>query len=236
MMSEDYGFWFHYLVGKTAGPWNSYGTRHASFSEVSAVAVSNELSYGAIRTKIMDWVVCAFVRKGSSEGFYRMIGGRQIVRDAVDDALFHECGATQCATRLKDRNWAEGDSTFEQALYRFAYIKDIVGMRIRFDLSGDLMYKMWKALRNGEFYGEDNGTSPYEWGNPTAHTNSSYPLFMDALRQGPIKEEDTSDNGIFWRNDILKGGPNANGYYPIFFVLTKNQLTNWCGGFSCAAD
>ncbi len=171
--SEDYGFWFHYMLDKAPGWWNLGGRVHASFIAVAALAISNELGSNSLRNTIMPMAAEAFVRKGWTDGFYAMIGSRTIVRNAVDDALFfpRACDGCQSDTRLKDRNDAEGDGSFADALSRFVSGARGVG---QFDMNGGLAGTMDAALANPSFHNDGGGNSPYEWGNPTTWTNDHY--------------------------------------------------------------
>lgn|GEM_PF-4407532 len=227
--SETYGFWFHFLLNNTRGGWNSGGRSPTTFLAVAALAVSNELGHAeGLRNQIMGMAVEAFVRKGWTGGFYRMIGSRQVVREAVDTAILfpRNPGATFSPTRLRKRN-ANGDYSFENA--RNAFLSRIDA----FNLNGGLIGVMDDGLGNPAYHNDGGGNSPYDCGNPTRRTNERFPLFMDALKRPlPEKQKLTGENEIYFRTGWLDRMPDSN-YYPVFFVLTQKQQSHWCAGYSC---
>lgn len=224
------------MLNNTRGGWNSGGRSPTPFLAVAALAVANEISEAeGLRGQIMGMAVEAFVRKGWTDGFYRMIGSRQVVRRIVDSAiLFPRPVARDWSdTRLKKRNEAGGDYSFEQA--RNAFLSGVDGL----NLSGGLVGTMDSYLGNPMYHGNDD-RAPYDWGNPTKGTNERFPLFMAELARDigdydVLKQKKTGETEIYYRNTRL----NPNSYdpgtdtYPVFFVLTQPQQKHWCPGYSC---
>ncbi len=252
--SQNYGYWFHYMLDKAPGLWNGGGTRHVKFSDVAAYAISNELGSSSIRSDIMPMAIQAFVRKGWAQGFYKMIGSRQIVRNAVDDAIFEHCptlDTTGCLSSLHARNDA-ASGTFDDSLGIFVngYQKtDSEGKTVtinrgisQFDMSGGLADAMAEGLATSSWHGAGDGNSPYEWGNPPVDGIS--PWLRTALAQGRdigtifdinrpqvYYKSGGKPGGLFY--DSRDGTTIIGGkkYYSIYFVVTKNQLP-LCGS-SC---
>jgi len=183
----------------------------------------------------------AFVRKGWSGpgGFYAMIGSRQVVRNAVDDALFYEraTGEQQSCTRLWDRNQGTttycpraGDRSFEQALDAFFYGKYGIW---QFDDSGGLAGTMDWALNNPDFHNNGGGDTPYEWGNPPV--SGMPPGLRSALGVGHstgIGNDQVyykSSDGLTYKGNDPTTKIGGKDYYSIFFVVTQNQITPLCG-------
>ncbi|MEP7134387.1 MAG: RHS repeat-associated core domain-containing protein [Chloroflexota bacterium] len=243
--SEDYGYWFHYLLEKTPGWWNKNGTDHASFESVAALSISREAGANStIRTtRFPDLIVEAFVRKGWQVGFYTEIGSRQIVRQAVDEAIFFDNGYLSILANRDQRickanggglqcgkNGTQSRVSFDVALSKFsARLATFTVSDIGLDT------RMTSALGNVS-YRSDSPTAPWEFGNPTTYTQSAFPNFFSALKS-PLSGPGTVTTGeqqILYRDVSLSGDPK-NGYYNQAFVLTKPQLRYWCGGRSCVA-
>ncbi len=181
----------------------------------------------------MGMVIDAAVRKGFTwpGGFYRMIGGRAVVRTAVDTALFRPCGGDICDPWLVDRLWTkENEETgqFSDVINRFLHGDGSYGGSRRtgvtaFDTSGDLYDKMDKALRNYQ-----SSVGPVDWGNITDYTKKFDPFIQELKSELPREQKLLGDNEIYYRNAPYDGVNN------IFYILTTAQSQYWCSG-SCVA-
>jgi RHS repeat-associated protein len=163
VMSRDYGFWFHYLLEKTPGWWNGGGTRHVNFSDVAALSISSEVGKGVTRaSRYPDIVVEAFARKGRQIGFYEEVGGRQIVRAAVNATIFLNGGFFRIIAN-RDKSDRTGKVSFSDALNTFS--KRLDDFSINLPSGSDLATRMQQALQNSDnkVYNPDK---PWDWGNP----------------------------------------------------------------------
>ncbi len=241
--SETYGFWFHFLLNNAKGWWNFSGQLTTDFLTVAALAVDHEISEApGLRSEIMGFATQAFVRKGWTDGFYRMIGSRQVVRKLVDDAIMFDRkdGANRSWTRLWNRNKGNkndpnqpvGDRSLGDALSVFA------GEMNNFSLAGGLAGMMYEALANPAYHNDGGGKTPYEWGNPP---ESMYPKLRTALSNG--NAAGSLDTQVYYKNTDLtdKSGNIQVGkvqfgdkwYYSLYFVVTKNQIHELCSNISC---
>jgi hypothetical protein len=189
----------------------------------------------------MPIVVPLFTRRGWDDGFYKVIGGRQIVQQAVDEAIMFERDAnkTSSCIRLIGRNYgtSPGDCYGKPADREFNQALQVFAARIEnFNTRGGLLDLMSHDLqfeRNKLGYDD-----PYDWGNPTPWTAQTYGDFFGALKNDiSYPQKKIGERDIYFRNGKLDKHPVAvNGVYPgAYFILTHRQQDSWCKKSSCVA-
>jgi RHS repeat-associated protein len=211
---KEYGWWWHYLLERTPGPWNNFGKGHIKFSDVIAFALAAELST-SIDTypKIVGYAAGAFYTKGSGEGYYRMIGSRQSVYMRVNTALY---GSP-----------LGGTYDFNNNVKYFNEINDIANNARRLSARGE------DILKGTNLKPEEK--LAYEWGNPTL---SSPQKLLNALKS--FDNMGSRPGQVLWfSNQWYERFPttNVNGtiVYRLAFVVTEEQINELCGKASCVA-
>jgi RHS repeat-associated protein len=217
---KQYGWWWHYLLDRTPGWWNNYGEDHIMFSDVIAFALGVELSTMAKSDENADiwrYAAAAFATKGSSDGFYKMIGSRQSVFMRVNTALYGNPGG--------------GSYNFNKYGSKF---NEIFKADSDYHIKANMRSLGKQILQNTGFTAEER--LAYEWGNPTNRTPES---FLSALRSGNMGSLPTQ---VLYFSTTWKGKENTPWYedetsglriYEIAFVVTQQQLNTLCNYHSC---
>jgi hypothetical protein len=121
--SQSYGFWFHYLLNERSKRAKIDGSGKAvgepvSIATVLSYTLSAEAGVPGLYNKTMPYMVKALAHKGWMDGFYTAIGGRQVVREDMDNFIFlpridkeHD----PYVFRVKERNW-NGSLNGEEAV------------------------------------------------------------------------------------------------------------------------
>jgi hypothetical protein len=97
---------------------------------------------------------------------------------------------------------------------------------------------MYYDLAKSAYHNDGGGQSPYEWGNLPENMNQK---LRYALSYGARTGLDITQ--VYYKNvdltnkegNIQVGTIQFSGklYYNLFFVVTKNQIKELCGGASC---
>jgi hypothetical protein len=208
---EQYGWWWHYLLDRTAGWWNNYKHNRTPFRNVVAMALGVELSTAGINPsfgKLNRYAAAAFASKGWNEGFYPMIGSRASVFSRVNVALYGSAAG----------------GTYNLKFERFEQM-------IHLDETQYHMQGWGSKILSRDFTPEE--LLAYEWGNPTP---SSPAEFLGKLRR--FSNMGPEPDHILYFSDIYKGPKethltttaSGSDVYTIAFVVTLAQMTNLCKG------
>jgi hypothetical protein len=226
-MSEDYGFWFHYMLEKTPNWWNMGGRAHTSFAVAAGFGITREAGIDSNRAGLLPILAEIFTRKSWAEGFYHMLGSRSTIRATVDSALINAAGGFN----FHERNKLGSTNTFQQVLDIFATGPQGVNKPDVYKTDDNVFVEMYDALTNHpEFHNNEGGNAPYEWGNPTIWTHAHYPDLLMFLTNQISGQRNIREDQVYYRVGVLPNPPVAasNGTYPAFFALTQNQARHWC--------
>jgi len=220
-MSEQFGWWWHYMLNTAPGWWNRDGQEHVTFKTMVGITFGVELGAALQNYEFVAAASEAFARKSWGEGFYRFIGGRQSVTMRVNDVIY--------PGNPDDWTYAGYDpAKFTRQINIDTSAYDIRG--VAYKSAADILYSQdWREVVYNK---------PYEWGNPTERSPED---FLGALRDG---NEGIGPRQVYYFSEpYIPSGSDSTPFiivdglkiYAIEYVVTQEQQFNLCNNASCVS-
>jgi len=214
--SEEFGIWFHYLLETIPGYWTNREDGSADLAWVIGLGIAVEIAnYMGVQDKegsdVRNAFQEAFLRKGSSEGFYDMMGSRQAVRDLVKYGYWGDWKDPECSR------------IYNGTIFEEEFRKQLNNRKNNFGF--DNAIELGKTILEAQPGLIEDPNRPWEWGNIQADD----PVWFREWIQ--MTDENTSDIHGTWL--VVGEGIGKEATLDTLYVHTKNQKYALCGLKRC---